>query len=174
VVGPQWTAGGGGHGKGMTAEGWWAGWACVEADRLLWLRAGMKVPGRAWLQFQTAEHPSSALSTLTTFFAPRGLSGCLYWDGLIQCERWFSAGWIGPSVGAPSPSRSVTEKQRPAKTLAATVSQRADESLHPLQRFLQILHRRGIGQPQIAFAVLPEGRSGQQRHARLAQDPIRQ
>jgi len=35
----------------------------------------MKVPDRAWLQFQTAEHPSGALLTLTAFFAPRGLSG---------------------------------------------------------------------------------------------------
>jgi hypothetical protein len=33
----------------------------------------------------------------------------------VSNARWSSAGWFGPSIGAPSPSRSVTVRQRPAK-----------------------------------------------------------
>lgn len=52
----------------------------VEPGRLLRLRAEMKVPGRAWLEFK-AEPVEGARSRLTqaAFFAPRGLSGLLYW-----------------------------------------------------------------------------------------------
>ncbi len=52
----------------------------VEAGRLVRLRAEMKVPGRAWLQFQ-AETLGSTRTRLiqTAFFAPKGLFGLLYW-----------------------------------------------------------------------------------------------
>jgi hypothetical protein len=40
----------------------------------------MKVPGRAWLQFQ-AESLGATRTRLiqTAFFAPKGLTGLLYW-----------------------------------------------------------------------------------------------
>jgi len=52
----------------------------VEPDRLLRLRAEMKVPGRAWLEFRVepVDASRSRLSQ-TAFFAPRGLAGLLYW-----------------------------------------------------------------------------------------------
>jgi uncharacterized protein YbjT (DUF2867 family) len=50
----------------------------VEPDRLLRLRAEMKVPGRTWLQFQVEDQPSGASLVQTAFFAPLGLSGWLY------------------------------------------------------------------------------------------------
>jgi uncharacterized protein YbjT (DUF2867 family) len=52
----------------------------VEPDRLLRLRAEMKVPGRAWLEFKVepVDARTSRLSQ-TAFFAPRGLAGLLYW-----------------------------------------------------------------------------------------------
>jgi len=52
----------------------------VEPNRLLRLRAEMKVPGRAWLEFKV-EPIATGTSRLsqTAFFAPRGLSGLLYW-----------------------------------------------------------------------------------------------
>lgn len=51
-----------------------------EPDRLLRLRAEMRLPGRAWLQFE-ARSGDQARSTLvqTAFFEPRGLWGQLYW-----------------------------------------------------------------------------------------------
>jgi hypothetical protein len=51
----------------------------VEEPALLRLRAEMKVPGRAWLQFDTRPAPGGALLVQTAYFAPRGLLGLLYW-----------------------------------------------------------------------------------------------
>lgn len=55
----------------------------VEEGKLLRLRAEMKLPGRAWLQFKVdaLEDNRSRLSQ-TAFFAPKGLFGLLYWYGL--------------------------------------------------------------------------------------------
>ena len=54
----------------------------VDPDRLLRLRAEMKVPGRAWLQFQVDPSAAGSVLSQTAVFAPRGLSGWLYWYGL--------------------------------------------------------------------------------------------
>jgi uncharacterized protein YbjT (DUF2867 family) len=52
----------------------------IEKGRLLRLRAEMKVPGRAWLQFQVEENDSQKSTlTQTAFFEPKGLWGFLYW-----------------------------------------------------------------------------------------------
>jgi hypothetical protein len=54
-----------------------------EPGRLLRLRAEMKLPGLAWLQFE-AEPSGNGGATLrqTAFFEPRGLFGFLYWYGV--------------------------------------------------------------------------------------------
>lgn len=55
----------------------------VEENRLLRLRAEMKVPGRAWLQFEVKpEEQGHSTLTQTAYFASRGLSGLLYWYAL--------------------------------------------------------------------------------------------
>lgn len=77
----------------------------VELNRLLRLRAEMKVPGRAWLEFRVEpiDAGTSRLSQ-TAFFAPRGLSGLLYWyflypihavifSGLVKRWRFLRRGW---------------------------------------------------------------------------------
>jgi len=47
---------------------------------LLRLRAEMKVPGRAWLEFRVEPIDADKSRLVqTAFFAPRGLSGLLYW-----------------------------------------------------------------------------------------------
>jgi uncharacterized protein YbjT (DUF2867 family) len=52
----------------------------VEKDRLMRLRAEMKLPGKAWLQFEsTPNDDSKTLFTVTAYFAPYGLFGFLYW-----------------------------------------------------------------------------------------------
>jgi len=52
----------------------------VEPNHLLRLRAEMKVPGRAWLEFRVEPiDASTSKLSQTAFFAPRGLAGLLYW-----------------------------------------------------------------------------------------------
>jgi uncharacterized protein YbjT (DUF2867 family) len=53
-----------------------------EPGRLLRLAAEMKVPGRAWLQFEVAESPGGATLTQTAIFEPAGLAGLVYWYGV--------------------------------------------------------------------------------------------
>lgn len=48
--------------------------------RLLRLRAEMKLPGRAWLQYEALPYGESRTQLVqTAFFEPKGLSGTLYW-----------------------------------------------------------------------------------------------
>lgn len=67
----------------------------VEPDRLLRLRAEMKVPGLAWLQFRAepVEGGHTRL-TQTAFFAPKGLFGFLYWYVLYSLHRLIFSGLI--------------------------------------------------------------------------------
>jgi uncharacterized protein YndB with AHSA1/START domain len=52
----------------------------LEPGQLLRLRTEMKMPGKAWLQWQvTPREKKKAFLTQTTFFAPKGLMGWLYW-----------------------------------------------------------------------------------------------
>lgn len=50
-----------------------------EPGRLLRLRAEMKLPGRAWLQFEAEPNAGGARLRQTAFFEPRGLFGYVYW-----------------------------------------------------------------------------------------------
>ncbi len=51
----------------------------LEPDRLLRLRAEMKVPGQAWLQFEIIPKGPQSQLVQTAIFAPRGLAGLAYW-----------------------------------------------------------------------------------------------
>ena len=55
----------------------------VEPDRLLRLRAEMKVPGKAWLQFEILPEGDGARLVQTAYFAPKGLPGLAYWYALL-------------------------------------------------------------------------------------------
>ena len=55
----------------------------IKPNELLRLRAEMKVPGRAWLEFQAISKNGSGTKLVqTAYFAPKGLFGLLYWYGL--------------------------------------------------------------------------------------------
>lgn len=66
----------------------------LDEDRLL-LRAEMRVPGRAWLQFRVApaEGGKSVLSQ-TAFFAPKGLAGLAYWYALYPAHALIFSGLV--------------------------------------------------------------------------------
>lgn len=57
---------------------WWRVEA-VEPDRLLRLAAEMKLPGRAWLQFEVRPDGGASEIRQTAIFDPAGLVGRLYW-----------------------------------------------------------------------------------------------
>jgi hypothetical protein len=67
----------------------------VEPGRLIRLRAEMKVPGRAWLEFKsTPQADGQTLLTQTAFFEPKGLSGLLYWYALYPIHSVIFSGLI--------------------------------------------------------------------------------
>lgn len=67
----------------------------VEPSKLLRLRAEMKVPGLAWLQFEVKplDGGQSQLSQ-TAFFAPKGLWGLMYWYVLYPIHTLIFSGMI--------------------------------------------------------------------------------
>ncbi len=59
-----------------------------EPGRLLRLRAEMKLPGRAWLQFEVEGTANGgSIFRQTAFFEPRGLLGNLYWYGVAPLHH---------------------------------------------------------------------------------------
>ncbi len=66
----------------------------VEPDRLLRLRAEMKVPGRAWLQFETTPVPGGTEIRQTAIFDASGLFGLAYWYALYPLHRFIFAGML--------------------------------------------------------------------------------
>jgi uncharacterized protein YbjT (DUF2867 family) len=67
----------------------------VDEGRLLRLRAEMKVPGKAWLQFQVqGGEEDRCLLLQTAFFAPKGLLGWFYWYALYPFHGLIFSGLI--------------------------------------------------------------------------------
>jgi hypothetical protein len=67
----------------------------IQPGRLIRLRAEMKVPGKAWLEFQSVPQPDGAtLLTQTAYFAPRGIFGFLYWYILYPIHSFIFSGMI--------------------------------------------------------------------------------
>jgi hypothetical protein len=60
---------------------WWRVEA-YEPDALLRMRAEMKLPGRAWIEFEVRPTERGCLIRQTAIFDPSGLLGLLYWYGV--------------------------------------------------------------------------------------------
>jgi len=54
-----------------------------ETDRLLRLRAEMRLPGYAWLQFEIIDDLGATAIRQTAFFDPHGALGYLYWFSVL-------------------------------------------------------------------------------------------
>jgi uncharacterized protein YbjT (DUF2867 family) len=65
-----------------------------DADRRLRLVAEMKVPGRAWLEFEVTGDSAQSTIRQTAIFDPLGLFGLIYWYGLYPFHRWIYAGML--------------------------------------------------------------------------------
>jgi uncharacterized protein YbjT (DUF2867 family) len=78
----------------------------VEPGKLVRLRAEMRVPGLAWLQFEA--HPQPTRGTLliqTAFFEPHGLFGLAYWHGLYPIHQLIFSG-LARAIVAGAEARS--------------------------------------------------------------------
>jgi hypothetical protein len=66
----------------------------IERPRLLRLRAEMKLPGRAWLQFEVVPVAGGSRLFQTAFFEPKGLPGLAYWYLLYPAHALIFRGMI--------------------------------------------------------------------------------
>ena len=64
----------------------------VQPYQLLRLRAEMKLPGKAWLEFKSEPKDDKTLFTVTAYFAPHGLFGFLYWYAMWIPHRFIFDG----------------------------------------------------------------------------------
>lgn len=100
-----------------------------EPHRLLRLRAEMKLPGRAWLQFEVEPVRSGSRITQTAIFDPRGLGGLIYWYGLYPVHRVVFRGMLRRMVrripGAPPVrARSDAAASRSSGTASTSATER--------------------------------------------------
>ncbi len=58
----------------------------------------MKVPGRAWLQFEAIPEGSGTRLVQTALFEPIGLGGQLYWNLLYPIHRIMFSGMVSKVV----------------------------------------------------------------------------
>jgi uncharacterized protein YbjT (DUF2867 family) len=72
----------------------------VEPDRRLRLAAEMKLPGRAWLEFELEEKERGCAIRQTAVFDPVGLTGLAYWYLLYPVHQLVFAGMLRGLAGA--------------------------------------------------------------------------
>ena len=71
-----------------------------EPNRLLRLQAEMKVPGRAWLEFEVSGDDQHSTIRQTAIFDPVGLFGLAYWYALFPLHKIVFAGMLRNVVRA--------------------------------------------------------------------------
>ena len=72
---------------------WWRVEA-IERNSLLRLIAEMKLPGRAWLQFEIKKEGNKTVLHQSAIFDPLGLWGILYWYGFYPVHRLVFKGML--------------------------------------------------------------------------------
>ncbi len=65
-----------------------------ENNKLLRLAAEMKVPGRAWLEFEVTENDGVSTIRQTAIFDPVGLFGIVYWYSLFPLHEFVFRGML--------------------------------------------------------------------------------
>jgi uncharacterized protein YbjT (DUF2867 family) len=76
-----------------------------EPDRLLRLRAEMRLPGRAWLQFEVTPDDTGSTITQTALFDPDGVAGLAYWHAIWPLHRRVFAGMLNAIAHAVMTAR---------------------------------------------------------------------
>jgi uncharacterized protein YbjT (DUF2867 family) len=80
-----------------------------ESNRLLRLKAEMKVPGRAWLEFEVTEEGLGCQIRQTAIYDPVGLFGLAYWYALYPLHQVVFGGMLRNLVRAANASAKTPE-----------------------------------------------------------------
>jgi len=95
-----------------------------ENNRRLRLRAEMKLPGRAWLEFEVEPQGETTVIHQTAIFDPLGLSGLAYWYALYPVHKLIFASMLrriaraATDAGGKESSRAVVgDNRRPVTDL---------------------------------------------------------
>jgi hypothetical protein len=82
----------------------------------------MRIPGRAWLQFEVEPTETGARIRQTAIFDPLGLAGLMYWYALFPIHRFIFAGMLARIAAAAMrpahPSRAALPEQPGSETEA--------------------------------------------------------
>ena len=79
----------------------------VDVPHRLLLRAEMKLPGRAWLEFRVESDGRQSTIIQTASFDPLGLSGILYWYSVYPLHELIFAGMLRSIAKAALASKNV-------------------------------------------------------------------
>lgn len=60
----------------------------MECDKMLLLRAEMKLPGKAWLRFDIEEKEDKNIFSVTAFFSVQSIWGRLYWYNFLPFHHF--------------------------------------------------------------------------------------
>ncbi len=72
----------------------------LEPDCKLRLAAEMRLPGRAWLEFEVSQHGDVSRIRQTAVFQPSGVAGLLYWYGIYPLHGLVFSGMLKGIVKA--------------------------------------------------------------------------
>lgn len=97
---------------------WWRVEA-LEEPHMLRLRAEMKVPGRAWLQFEVLPDTNGCRVEQTAFFEPWGILGYLYWYAVLPFHRFVFPGLINALKHRAEAAQTESDAAAAAHTKAA-------------------------------------------------------
>jgi len=85
----------------------------IEPGRRLRLRAEMKLPGTAWLEFVVAPRGDGSEIRQTAFFAPSGVLGRAYWYAVAPFHRLLFPKMLqGIAEAVPTPTRAAERTHR--------------------------------------------------------------
>jgi hypothetical protein len=91
----------------------------IQPTQLLRLRPEMKLPGRAWLQFEVSNSGARSEIRQTAVFEPHGMPGLLYWYALYPIHGLIFGGMLRGIARAAERETRVTCAIRKASIPAA-------------------------------------------------------
>ena len=97
-----------------------------EPPRRLRLHAEMKLPGRAWLEFEITPSEQGSIIRQTATFDPRGLLGLAYWYGIYPLHQFVFAGMlrnIARAAVSADQDSSLTNSEPVADHIPAAIGQ---------------------------------------------------